>query len=1037
MLTVAGHRARVAGGPFRPGLRRGWASIGLGAVAGLTLARQYIESTGIAWPWGGVVSLAAGATAAGGLTVYVVVRRHRPLPLPTAGLMAAPLLLYAAWPAPGPFPWLGWLALLVSALTGLWRLAERPWPERADAILGMSVFAGSLVLYIRTLAPSVLGADSGEFQFVPYVLGIAHPPGYPLYTMVGYLFSHLPLISPAYGMNLMSAFWGALAVALLYGIVVEVGTYLDRRDERRDSWLSVRIAALLAAGVFALTPTWWGQATIAAVRTMTGALLALALWLALRWWSTRDVRWLAAGVAAFTLGFTHHVSLVAAGLALLLLALAGGFWRGMDRRRWASMAICALAPLAVYLYLPVRSAIGSPFDASHPTTWDKFLELVLAQGFRGDMFHYGWEDMPQRSELLRQLLLIQLGPLGLALAAIGFVALLVRNRPAALLLGTAAAVNITMGITYRAPVIADYLIPAYLLLCAMLGVALAALLAAAGWAWQRLAGDRSAAGALAGLLGLALLTPGVSLFPSLDMSGYREVESFATQALEAASPGSVILTDWFSSTALWYYQLAEGRRSDVEVKYVSPEGGGLPWAKRAAEEVPVRPTYLTSYDPQTAERYRLMPAGPLAEVRTEPSFELPPGVVPWHTELDGQVRLAGYRLEGQSVQPGETLRLTLYWQALRKMDRSYTVFLHLADTEGNVWGQRDGAPVRGRYPTDRWAEGEVVGDQYELLVLPSVPPGEYRLLAGMYETTSPSTWRRLPVTGEGTDSIELARVRVQGQRQGRAPIEFPTVRNFANLIELLGAEVDDSADESITFTLFWRGRVPLPSGLRATAAIDVVNWTPEVQEQELGAAGWQKGEVHQQSWTLPLPKEATDWELAVSLLGADGGRLPILGGWMLPASDQARLPMRRADVAGPGRVRANFGNQALLLDYRIEPAQAAPGEAVEVTTRWLPLWRIDEDYSLFVHLLDAQGKVLAQRDATPVYGGLPTLRWAAGREVTDTRTLRLPADLSPGEYSFQVGLYPLSTGQRVPVLDQRRAKAGQGDRVLIGPLQVR
>ena len=77
------------------------------------------------------------------------------------------------------------------------------------------LFVASLALYGRILAPTILPADSGEFQFVSHVLGIAHPPGYALYTMLAKWFTFLPLGDIAYRVNLFSACTSALTLVVL------------------------------------------------------------------------------------------------------------------------------------------------------------------------------------------------------------------------------------------------------------------------------------------------------------------------------------------------------------------------------------------------------------------------------------------------------------------------------------------------------------------------------------------------------------------------------------------------------------------------------------------------------------------------------------------------------------------------------------------------------------------------------------------------------------------------------------------------------
>ena len=94
---------------------------------------------------------------------------------------------------------------------------------RADLVVGVVLGVASLSLYVKTLAPTLLTADAAEFQLACHTLGIAHPTGYPLYLMLGWLWSHLVLLGDvAYRINMLSAVFAASAVGLLYVLVVKV-----------------------------------------------------------------------------------------------------------------------------------------------------------------------------------------------------------------------------------------------------------------------------------------------------------------------------------------------------------------------------------------------------------------------------------------------------------------------------------------------------------------------------------------------------------------------------------------------------------------------------------------------------------------------------------------------------------------------------------------------------------------------------------------------------------------------------------------------
>jgi 4-amino-4-deoxy-L-arabinose transferase-like glycosyltransferase len=123
--------------------------------------------------------------------------------------------------------------------------------------------------------------------------------------------------------------------------------------------------------------------------------------------------------------------------------------------------------------------------------------------------------------------------------------------------------------------------------------------------------------------------------------------------------------------------------------------------------------------------------------------------------LGNQVRLLGYDISSDTVQAGDTLSVTLYWQALRPMEIGYHVFTHVALPSGQVVAQQDGVPRQGAYPTDLWQTGEVVVDTYQVTVDPAVAFGEYELEVGMYRLENQ---KRLQVTDAAGQPVSGGRV---------------------------------------------------------------------------------------------------------------------------------------------------------------------------------------------------------------------------------------------------------------------------------------
>jgi 4-amino-4-deoxy-L-arabinose transferase-like glycosyltransferase len=178
--------------------------------------------------------------------------------------------------------------------------------------------------------------------------------------------------------------------------------------------------------------------------------------------------------------------------------------------------------------------------------------------------------------------------------------------------------------------------------------------------------------------------------------------------------------------------------------------------------------------PTLWKRYHQRDGEPVIEVFTlEPvsrAFEVPAMDRRVDAALGDGLTLLGFDLPTSSIQPGEPLAATLYWQARAPVDRSYKVFLHLIDDTGKLWTQWDSPPVLGGYPTSEWMPGEVVADRIRLPVGADTPPGTYRLFTGMYDE---ATGERLPLVWQGQrlagDTSELAVITVQDQPAERTP----------------------------------------------------------------------------------------------------------------------------------------------------------------------------------------------------------------------------------------------------------------------------
>jgi hypothetical protein len=190
---------------------------------------------------------------------------------------------------------------------------------------------------------------------------------------------------------------------------------------------------------------------------------------------------------------------------------------------------------------------------------------------------------------------------------------------------------------------------------------------------------------------------------------------------------------------------------------------------------------------------------------------------------------------------------------------------------------------------------------------------------------------------------------------------------------------------------------------------------------------WQAGEIIVDRVQLPIPWRAEGPALLRLNVGlserASGERLQAFAqdGTELEtvfAGEAALAPVEWPQPQPDSPVDTVLGGQIRLSGLELSQVQAAPGEVVTATLQWQALDRVTEEYTGFVHLVDAAGNDVAQDDHPPLNGRYPTRLWAADTVVWDPYRLELPDDLAEGPYELWGGLY-LASGRRLPAIAQQ------------------
>lgn len=124
------------------------------------------------------------------------------------------------------------------------------------------------------------------------------------------------------------------------------------------------------------------------------------------------------------------------------------------------------------------------------------------------------------------------------------------------------------------------------------------------------------------------------------------------------------------------------------------------------------------------------------------------------------------------------------------------------------------------------------------------------------------------------------------------------------------------------------------------------------------------------------------------------------------------------------RLNVRFGNAIVLAGFDSDTHYIRRGGVIEKTLYWNALRPIEHDYVIFVHLLNAEGRIIAQADHQPQGGVYPTSIWDAGEQVSDRFTIAVPEEIQPGNYILRIGWYDAKTGARLFVYDTNNQLLG-------------
>lgn len=605
--------------------------------------------------------------------------------------------------------------------------------RHADALLAATIGIGAFLLYVHTLAPGVVDADGGEFQFAAWNFSFVHPTGYPLFLILGGLFQHLlPLGNPAFRLNLFTAITAAFAVATLYLVIAKL--------------TSSRPAAIVGAASFAVTRIFWSDANAAEVYALNAFFVACLLLLALRWKEQPTASRWAAFAFVYGLALTHHRSIIlwAPAFAVFFLLV----WRGTRhpvRQLFAQIfaprsVLLFVLPLLLYLYLPLRGP-ASPYavlalSSNRPLVLYDNSPSGLANYLAGRTFEYelGWDAASLARVLaLPQNLISEFGFVGFAAGLFGLAAMLWRRQGqelSALLLGFAA--TSIFAAVYHIGDFYHYYIPAFLVWAIWIGAAVATVLPRVA----RVLPVHEKAMQTGCTLVALLVMPAYQLAANYTLAD-RSAETGAreqwSRILSFPLPQGAILVsnDRDEMMPLWYMQYVDKTRPDLLGLFplIVPGQDYANISELTQTALGTgRPVYYVKPMPGMEIKYQLQDVGPhLARVLRSAVDQTPE--FPANAVLGERLRVLGYDV----AQTSNTLHIAVYWLVLARTSQDYTSFLHLTENGAKV-GQADDHLVGGEYyPSSFWPVGEIVRDEHIVALSDSLRDKTLHIVVGMYQ----------------------------------------------------------------------------------------------------------------------------------------------------------------------------------------------------------------------------------------------------------------------------------------------------------------
>lgn len=425
------------------------------------------------------------------------------------------------------------------------------------------------IVYVTTLAPGLYFIDTGELAAVCVKLGIAHPTGYPLFTILGSIFSKLPLGDYIYRLNIMCALLSSVTALVFYNMMYFILTELNLNKEQEKSTrfftdeknpLTAIIISFSGAMVLAFSSTFWNTSNSLEVYSLHVLLVVTVMFLFLKAGNSyvkgdNDLKhWL---IFAFVLGlsFTNHLSTIFLSVGFLYLYFAVNGFSKMSFRKIFYMIVPFVLALSVYVYFFVRGD-NTVIAWGNPVTWDNFMRHVSGKQFSVWMFTSTGSASKQFSHFVN-IYPKEFFYIPVIIAIFGIVETFIKQKRFFYFTLLLFVFNILYAINYDIHDIDTYFLLAFVVTSIWFALGLKFL-----FAKMKISGLAA--------VSLSLIIPAFSIYGNYDENNLKNshfVKEYTNNVFSSAREKSIIMsTQWdFWVSASFYQQYVHNIRPDVIV----------------------------------------------------------------------------------------------------------------------------------------------------------------------------------------------------------------------------------------------------------------------------------------------------------------------------------------------------------------------------------------------------------------------------------------------------------------------------------------